>query len=170
MSGHSTLSKVLALVFLLSPTTIAFGQQSGTATSCESPELKAFDFQIGVWQEVNGRSVHEVKKILSGCAVQEYWTGGEMSNATALKSYDKGTQRWYMSWISSALIHQLWEAAKNPDSGVFIENGCWKAKPIMSRTYWAAMANDRVERTVEQSRDHGKTWTLHVRVSYERKK
>jgi len=80
MTHCSTFSKLLLAVFLIFPVTTAFCQQaSNRVNPCQSPEVTAFDFQVGIWQEVDGASVHEVKKILGGCVIQENWTGGSLN-------------------------------------------------------------------------------------------
>ena len=156
------------LIVLLSIPASAISQQIGSSKPCSLGEVKAFDFQVGVWREVNGSSVHRVKKILHGCIIQELWEGGTLNDAIALKSYDKGSQKWYLSWVSSALIHQLWEGRKENGQWRFYREWLLDGKPIVSRTYWNALTDDRVERIVEQSRDGGKTWSPHVRVLYQR--
>ena len=171
MTHCSTFSKLLLAVFLIFTVTPAFCQQpSSRVDPCQSPEVSAFDFQVGIWQEVDGASVHEVKKILGSCVIQENWTGGSLNDAVALKSHDKGTQRWYLSWVSSALIHQLWEGRKEAGQWRFYRDWVLDGKPMVSLTYWSPVANDRLERIVEQSQDGGKTWLLHVRAVYQRKK
>jgi C-terminal processing protease CtpA/Prc len=166
MTHCSTFSKILLVVFLIFPVTTAVCQRaSSRVNACQSPEVTAFDFQVGIWQEVNDASVHEVKKILGGCVIQENWTGGSLNDAVALKSYDKGTQRWYLSWVSSALIHQLWEGRKDSGHWRFYREWVLDGKPMLSRTYWTPLANDRLERIVEQSQDGGKTWRLQLVVA-----
>ena len=159
----------IVLVVSIPSVRAAVYQQMNSTEPCTSAEVKAFDFQVGVWEEVNGTSVHTVEKALDGCIIQELWKGGSLNDAIALKSYDKGTQRWYLSWVSSALIHQFWEGRNEDGQWRFYRNWMLDGKPMVSRTYWNATTADRLERIVEQSRDGGKTWTPHVRVLYQRK-
>jgi hypothetical protein len=162
--------EILLVVFLISPVSTAVCQsETSRVNVCQSPETTAFDYQVGIWQEVDGDSIHEVKKILGGCVIQELWTGGALNDAMALRSYDKGTQRWYLSWVSSTLIHQLWEGRKDSAQWRFYRDWVLDGKPMLSRTYWNPLGNDRLERIVEQSQDGGKTWRTHVRVVYQRK-
>ncbi len=93
-----------------------------------------------------------------------------MGKATALKSYDKGSQRWYLTWVSYSLIHQLWEGRKESGQWRFYREWKLEGQPILSRTYWTALTNDQIERIVEQSRNAGKTWRLHVKQVFQRKK
>jgi hypothetical protein len=67
-------------------TVSAFGQSS----VCESAEAKAFDWQIGVWQSEDGKQVHEIKKLLDSCVIQETWKTEGIETAVALKSFDDG--------------------------------------------------------------------------------
>jgi hypothetical protein len=168
MASYSATNALFIALLLFPATTLAQQVNSG-AGPCGAAEAGDFDFQLGVWQEVDGKSVHEVKKVLGGCAIQEDWSGGEMGPAMALKSFDKGTQSWYLSWVSNTLIHQLWEGRKESGQWRFYREWKLDGKPMLSRTFWNPAANDRLERIVEQSRDGGKTWRLHVKQIFQRK-
>lgn len=159
------------IVFLCSLSGWASPAQSQTV--CNSPEANAFNFQIGIWQQVEGNQVHEVKKVLNGCAIQEVWKANEAEYATALKSCDEGRHRdgkhrWFYSWVSSG-YHQLWEGRKEDGQWRFYREWLREGQPILSRTYWTPIAAITLERIVEQSRDGGKTWLPHVKERYTRK-
>jgi hypothetical protein len=140
------------------------------ANSCTSPEANAFDFQIGVWQQVDGNEVHEITKVLNGCAIQEVWKTDGAAYAFALKSCDEGRhrdgqRRWFYSWVASG-YHQLWEGRKEEGQWRFYREWLHEGKPVLSRTYWAPIAENTLERIVEQSRDGGKTWSPHVKERF----
>lgn len=138
---------------------------------CENPEIKAFDFQIGVWQSEDGKQIHEIHKTLDGCAIREIWKNDGKEFALAFKSFDNGShtktgeKKWFYSWLAQG-FHQLWEGRK--------ENGQWRFyrvwwlnnKEMISRTYWNKISGDTLERIVEQSLDGGKTWRLHVKDKF----
>ncbi len=156
---------------------VAFGFSSRhvrqSSNSCTSLEAKAFDFQIGVWQQVDGNQVHEIKKVLDGCAIWEIWKEGETDYAVALKSCDEGRhrdgkQRWFYSWVASG-YHQLWEGRKEEGQWRFYREWMREGQPILSRTYWTPISENSLERIVERSRDGGKTWSPHVKERFIRK-
>ena len=142
--------------------------------ACVSPEGNAFDFQIGVWREAGGEQVHEIRKALGGCALEEIWKEGEAIHALALKSCDHGAHRdgkhrWFYSWVAPG-YHQLWEGRNEEGQWRFYREWRRDGQPMLSRTYWTPIAANTLERIVEQSRDGGKTWTPHVRQRFTREK
>ena len=161
------------LILSLFSFTAAFAQQS--VNPCENAEIKAFDFQIGVWQSEDAKQVHEIRKTLDGCAIQETWKTGGAETAFGFKSFDGGAhhktgeKKWFYSWFAKG-FHQLWEGRK--------ENGQWRfyrawwsnGEAVLSRTYWTPLAADSLERVVEQSRDGGRTWRMHVKNKFLRVK
>lgn len=162
--------KCLPLILLFSVCSLA-----QTINPCENSEIKAFDFQIGIWQTEDGKETHEIKKILDDCAIQEIWKTGGKENAIAVKSFDlgkhnaKGEQKWFYSWIAAG-FHQLWEGRKENGQWRFYREWFWEGQTILSRTYWNQLPDGGIERIVEQSRDGGKTWKPHVKVKFVRKK
>lgn len=144
------------------------------ANPCENPEVRAFDFQIGVWQTADGKEVHEIKKILGGCGIQEVWRQNGEERAVALKSFDSGrhngtgAQKWFYSWTAGG-FHQLWEGRLEEGQWRFYRQWVLDAQPILSRTYWNRLPDGSLDRIVEQSRDSGKTWRPHVKVNFVRK-
>jgi hypothetical protein len=140
---------------------------------CETAEARAFDWQLGVWQSEDGKQVHEIKKLVDGCVIQEIWKTEGRESAVALKSFDNGNhhrtgeKRWFYSWTAKG-FHQLWEGRQ--------ENGQWRfyrqwfsaGEPVLSRTYWNRISADRLERIVEQSSDAGKTWKPWVKHLFNR--
>jgi hypothetical protein len=159
----------LILILLLAP--LAVGQQNNP---CESPETKAFDFQIGVWQSADGKQTHEIKKIVDGCGVQEIWRRDGKDYAVALKTFDNGNhhktgeKKWFYTWTAAG-YHQLWEGRKEDSGWRFYREWWTGGEKVLSRTYWIQIAADKLERIVEQSRDEGKTWKPHVKDSFVRK-
>jgi hypothetical protein len=166
--------KCLSLI-LLCAICVCAQQPNSSANPCENAEMKAFDFQIGIWQSKDGNEVHEIKKILNGCGVWEIWTRNGSEQAVALKSFDSGRhtatgeQKWFYSWAASG-FHQLWEGRKENGQWRFYRQWVLEGQPILSRTYWNPLADGSIDRIVEQSRDGGKTWKPHVKVNFVRKK
>ncbi len=151
-------------VFWMNVSPATFSQTN----KCENAEVKAFDFQIGVWQSDADGERHEIKKILDGCAIQEVWMKANGEYAYGLKSFDAGKQRWYYSWVAAG-YHQLWEGRKEGGQWRFYREWVRDGEPILSRTYWVLLADGSLERIVEQSRDAGKTWRSHVKSRFLKK-
>ena len=160
-------TKIILATFLFLPAAVVFGRQAGTGP-CHSPESKEFDFMVGEWQESETGGHLLVKKILKGCAIQEFWSGGEFE-ATVVRSYDAGKQKWFLTFVSNTLIHQVWEGRKENGQWRFYREWTLNGSPIISRTFWTLLSEGHLDRIVEQSPDNGKTWKLHVKASYRRR-
>ena len=144
------------------------------ANPCENPETKAFDFQVGVWQSEDGKQIHEVRKTLDGCAIEETWKTEGKKSAFGFKSFDNGNhhktgeKKWFYSWFAPG-FHQLWEGRKENGQWRFYREWWLKGEAILSRTYWNQLPGGSLERIVEQSRDGGQTWRPHVKHKFIKK-
>lgn len=164
------------LILNLTLTICLFSQKTTPpANPCEADEAKAFDFQIGAWQAKDGKEVHEIRKVLGGCGIEEVWKNdGVTESAIALKSLDAGRhnatgeQKWFYSWAAPG-FHQLWEGRKENGQWRFYRNWFNQGQPIISRTYWNQLPDGSLDRIVEQSRDNGKTWTPWVKANFVKK-
>ncbi|MCI0490807.1 MAG: hypothetical protein L0229_29800 [Blastocatellia bacterium] len=163
----NSMKRLLAALLFL-PAAIAFGQQADNKTEpCQSPESKAFDFMLGEWQEPETGHSLKVKKILKGCAIQEFWSGA--FEAILLRSYDAARQKWFLTFLSDSPMHQVWEGRKENGQWRFYREWTLNGTPIISRTFWTLLSEGQMDKIVEQSRDNGKTWKLHDRASYRRR-
>jgi hypothetical protein len=144
------------------------------ANFCESPETKAFDFQIGIWQSEDGKQIHEIRKTLDNCAIRETWKTDGKESAYGFKSFDNGLhdkngeKKWFYSWFAPG-FHQLWEGRRENGQWRFYREWWLNGEPIISRTYWNSLSDESLERIVEQSRDGGKTWRIHVKHKFVKK-
>jgi hypothetical protein len=163
MNSVAICAKAIIVLLLFSPPSILGQQSTQPANPCNLPEVKAFDFQIGVWKDESGVQIHEVKKILGGCVIQENWKNAKGDYAIALKSYDARAGRWQLSWVAPEMNHQFWEGRKEEGQWRFYRRWQMDGEAILSRTYWVLVDDGTVERIVEQSRDDGKSWRLHVK-------
>lgn len=168
MNSTKIYAKAILVLLLFSPATASSRQSARQTNPCDSPEVKAFDFQIGVWKEEGGTGIHEVKKILGSCVIQENWKSKEGDYAIALKSYDSRTGLWRFSWVELGMNHQFWEGRKEEGQWRFYRRWKLDAENILSRTYWTMRGDGVLERIVEQSRDDGKSWRLHVKQLFRR--
>lgn len=159
------------LIFILLFAGFSFAQD---INPCANIEIKAFDFQIGVWQNKNGTSQHEIKKILGGCGIQEIWKKDGLENAFALKTFDSGRhnangeQKWFYSWTAAG-FHQIWEGRKEEGQWRFYREWINEGQKVLSRTYWNLLPDSSIDRIVEQSLDGGKSWKLHFKENFTRK-
>src|SRR3712207_7863454 len=57
--------------------------------------------------------IHEIKKILGGCGIEEIWKRNGAEQAIALKNFDigrhnaRGEQKWFYSWRSEEHTSEL---------------------------------------------------------------
>lgn len=140
---------------------------------CINSETKAFDWQIGTWQSEDAKQIHEIKKMNSGCGIQETWKTDGKETAVGLKTFDDGRhnktaeKKWFYSWTAQG-FHQLWEGRKENGEWRFYRNWFLDGKPILSRTYWTKVSADKLERMVERSTDEGRTWQPWVKDVFNR--
>ena len=160
------------LVFILILSTIGFAQQS--VPPCETPEAKAFDWQIGTWESEDGKQVHEIKKIIDDCIIVETWKTEGNQTAFGVKSFDNGNhhktgaKKRFYSWMAKG-FHQLWEGRLEDGQWRFYRQWFSSGEAVLSRTYWTQISADKLERIVEQSRDEGKSWKPWVKNLFLRK-
>ncbi len=158
------------LIWFLFLTISAVGQ----IPPCENPESKAFDWQIGVWESEDGKQIHEIKKLIDDCIIQEIWKTEGKETAIAVKSFDDGRhhkageKKWFYSWTAKG-FHQFWEGRKEDGQWRFYRNWFSEGEAVLSRTYWNQVSADKFERIVEQSRDEGKTWKPWVKSPFHKK-
>jgi hypothetical protein len=159
-----------SLILILFLTVSVFGQ----TPPCENPTSKVFDWQIGIWESEDGKQVHEIKKLVDNCIIQEIWKTEGQETAVALKSFDDGRhdktgqKKWFYSWTAKG-FHQLWEGREEGGVWRFYRNWFSNGEAVLSRTYWNRISADKLERIVEQSRDQGQTWKPWVNNVFIRK-
>lgn len=152
---------------------INFNFYSQKNQACNSPDAREFDWQIGIWKSEDGKQVHEIKKTVDSSVIQEIWKTDNKETALAFKSFDDGKhnktgeKKWLYSWVANG-FHQLWEGRKENGNLRFYRNWFLNNEPVLSRTYWLKIYDNKLERIVEQSRDEGKTWKPHVRDVFNR--
>ena len=78
---------------------------SAAAQPCASPNHRAFDFWIGVWDvTANGQpaGVNRIEVIDGGCALLERWTSAR-GNFTghSLNSFSRTDGQWHQTWVDS---------------------------------------------------------------------
>ena len=137
-------------------------------------EARQFDFWLGEWDvTANGKpaGVNRIEKILSGCVLQENWTGAGGSQGKSWNWYDIGDNKWHQLWLSSNGAPMLklsggfsgnvmrFEGTSIGPGGVTLQN----------RLQFFKLEGDRIRQFWEQSRDGGKTWTTTFDGEYRRR-
>ena len=73
--------------------------------SCNAAGYHQFDFWIGSWDAHNAAGAlagtNVVKSRLSGCVVEENWTGAGLGHGRSLNFFDASTNSWSQMWVSS---------------------------------------------------------------------
>ena len=175
--------KILIAILLLFPTIIVGQQPTPKTPPCESSEAKQFDFMVGEWRgvertptdsKITSTSEIQVKKVLSGCVIQESWEfsagGKRLFSAILLRSYDIGSRTWMLSYVDDGLNHQLYEGRKESGQWRFLRERFVEGKPVLVRITWTSLSSDKFEQLIERSEDKGTTWKTRAIVSYNRKK
>jgi hypothetical protein len=141
--------------------------------ACTTPAHRAFDFWSGSW-EVSGPKgkvvgQNRIEKILSGCALQEHWTGNRGNRGTSFNWYEPADGRWHQLWLDDdGLVLRL--AGGPKDGGMVLEGESPGAegKPERQRITWSVLPGGKVRQLWEASAD-GQSWRVVFDGTYARK-
>ncbi len=137
------------------------------AQTCSTPGDGEFEYLVGEWNVSDSPGKITVKKILAGCGYFESWELEDFE-AVVVRTYDKGSGNWSITFSANDLAPQIWEGRLEAGTWQFYRDWSLDGESRRSRTSWRKLDPDRFERVVEQSTDSGKTWRPHVRSVYER--
>ena len=148
----------------------------GNHTNCRaggiSGETRALDFTVGRWtvRAENGLALGEseiaVDPTLSGCLIEERFTGAKGYRAIGWLYYDPIENRYYRSYVDSE--GEWMELRGAPVVNPLVLEGSEAvdgAPDAMVRLTWTPESPDRLRQRWEVSTDTGATWrTMHVLV------
>ncbi|HMW01368.1 MAG TPA: hypothetical protein PLL06_15790 [Acidobacteriota bacterium] len=150
------------------------------ADSCETdPGFHKLDFWLGNWDVfVKDQKVgtNQIEKILSGCAVTEYWADADGSQGKSLFYYLPATKRWRQVWVTEQanrtggvkekeLIEELKDGGLRFQGEIMLPTG----KTYLDRTTLTPLSKDKVRQVIEFSMDGGKSWKPAFDAIYLRK-
>lgn len=142
---------------------------------CRIEGADVFDFLLGRWRGTE-RAIDDTgaekivattdivaSKVLGGCAIEERWTVRDgdskvLFHSLLLRSFDRATRRWMLSYVDDDLSHQLYEGRPHDGGWAFhrtreTDDG----KTVHVRIVWKRSARG-VEQIIERSTDGGITW------------
>ncbi|MGH7676697.1 MAG: hypothetical protein ACREMV_15640, partial [Gemmatimonadales bacterium] len=152
------MSRIGLLVLGVAPP-LLFGQQ---APACTSPEHRAFDFWIGVWDVyVGGRRAAEntIDSVYSGCALREQYRAANGFAGSSLSMYDAGRKVWHQTWVDGGGTLLLIEGGLH--GGAMVMEGETRNAPgavRRNRLTWTALARDSVRQRWEVWSDSAGAW------------
>lgn len=132
---------------------------------CADAAYRQFDFWLGRWEvrDSDGTVLgsNHIQSILSGCALQEDWTGASGSRGRSLNMYDAASESWHQTWVDEQ--GQLLRLDGGLEEGSMVLSGevLSRQQPgttVLHRVTWEPLEDGRVRQHWEASRDDGETW------------
>ncbi|HUL78342.1 MAG TPA: hypothetical protein VL691_13855 [Vicinamibacteria bacterium] len=165
---HAPIALALALVAGSDPSPAApTSPPAAPPAACAAPEHRAFDFWAGSWSvTAGGRQAgrNRIERVLSGCALQEHWSGARGNLGTSLNWWDPGDRRWHQLWLDDqGMVLRL---AGGTKGGAMVMEGELPGKdgkPQRQRITWTPLGGadaGKVRQLWEQSDDDGRTWSV----------
>lgn len=181
---RSLLSASLLLLLAPFPATSVPRQQAEKGVSCESVELKEFDFMLGEWHGVEKQIAPgakpnamtadvQITKSTQGCLIRENWkvyVGGKQAfGMSVIRSYEAKAKKWRLTYFGDDLSYEAWESRKEADYWRFYREEIKEDKLIMVSVAWRALAGGSFEQIMERSFDQGQTWTPRAALIFTRR-
>jgi hypothetical protein len=163
----------LALAASAAPGLVAQQPPAARPPACTSAEHHQFDFWIGDWDvslpNGNHAGTNKIQPILSGCVLQENWSGVRGLTGTSFNIYDAAGRRWHQTWVDDQ--GNLLELNGAYTDGKMVLSGEQKdtSGTTIQRITWTPTGKDLVRQLWEASADGGKTWTVQFDGRYRRK-
>lgn len=152
------------------------------ARPCEyDPVYRLLDFWLGEWDvyanENQKIGVSFIRKMVNGCAIQENFEQLDGFVGQNLFYFNNVSGEWKMIWITGSAISLGGVKEKimtaRDDSGTVRFQGTLPDKTagqlILDRSTFAPVSKDRVNMTIQQSRDGGDNWITTFSGYYQRK-
>lgn len=145
--------------------------------ACDAPEHRQFDFWLGEWEVVGPEGSPNAGKLLghnritaalSGCGIEEHWTGATGIEGKSLNGWDAAQQAWRQFWIGSdGVVLALSGALQGKAMVMSGELPSSKGGMQQQRVTWTPREDGGVMQLWEAS-DDGKTWTPSFHGHYRR--
>jgi len=178
------LASLLILPAPFQATSLSGQPQAEKGVSCESAELKEFDFLLGEWQGVERQTTPgakpnamtadvQITKNAQGCLLRENWTvyvdGRKAFGMFAIRSYEAKAKKWRLTYFGDDLSYEAWDSRKERDYWRFYREEIKEGKLMMVSVAWKLLAGDRFEQIMERSFDQGQTWTPRATLIFTRR-
>ncbi len=152
------------------------------ARPCEyDPVYRILDFWLGEWDvfanENQKIGVSFIRKMVNGCAIQENFEQLDGFVGQNLFYFNNVTGEWKMIWVTGAAtslggVKEKVMMARD-DSGTVRFQGTLPdntaGQLILDRSTFAPVSKDRVNMTIQQSRDGGDNWVTTFSGYYQRR-
>jgi hypothetical protein len=152
---------------------------------CQIAGADAFDFLLGAWtgtehavdesgaRQLVATSEIEARSILGGCAIEERWVVRDdkqvLFRALLVRSLERGTGQWLLSYVDDDLNHQLFTGRPHDDGWAFHRSRVADdGTTVEVRIVWKPTAAGAVQ-TIERSTDGGAAWKLGAEVELVRR-
>lgn len=173
LGGWMRLSRIVALVFVLI-STLSLAQHS--ATPCQNPEFKQFDFWLGDWDVASSadgipRGSSHISKEMGGCVVWENWTSvGSPYFGKSYNTWNPNLKRWEQYWVDNTAgvmffhgglkdgVMDYWTDEVPQPSG----------EKLLRHLQFFNLGPDKVRQFSQGSTDSGKTWHVEYDLMYTR--
>lgn len=132
--------------------------------TCEAADHRQFDFWIGTWNVTVGGKQAGTNRIEvghGGCVLVEHWSGAGGGTGTSLNFYNRQSNLWHQTWISST-GGALFLSGGLKDGAMVMQSAPVQTPAgttLINRITWSPLANGDVRQYWETSTDAGKTWT-----------
>jgi hypothetical protein len=137
---------------------------SRTASSCESPQGRQFDFWLGDWEvrTEDGRLAghNTIRKILNGCVLHESYHTPDGYAGESFNVYDEHRDVWHQTWVDVTGLLLVLEG-KYRDGKMTLQGETGPpGERTLHRITWSLVDGDpdRVRQHWESSDDGGESW------------
>jgi hypothetical protein len=154
----------LAAVLLGAASTAAHAQ--ATASSCQRPEHRQFDFWIGRWDVYpTGKDklvAHSlIESPYGGCVIREHWMPLDGTEGGSLNTYDPANGHWHQIWMDAANARVSFDGGYA--GGKMILTGPWMGAQApgqvgLVRMTYSPLDGGSVRQFGEISTDQGASW------------
>jgi hypothetical protein len=147
--------------------------------ACDAPEHRQFDFWLGEWEVVAPEGTpnagkllghNRIDSLLSGCGLQEHWSGAGGVEGKSLNAWDPARKAWRQFWIGSdGLVLELTGALQGKAMVMTGELPAARGGTQRQRVSWTPREDGSVVQLWEASDDAGNTWKTSFHGLYRRK-
>jgi hypothetical protein len=141
----------------------------------DNPGFAQLDFWVGewtVWSEGQQVGTNVIRKVQSGCAIEEHWTDVEGGTGQSLFYYLPVQDEWRQVWVTPAATvpgglkekHQV----EAPEDSVRFQGTIQRPgdDPYLDRTTLTALEGGVVRQHIEVSLDGGANWQTTFDAEY----
>lgn len=167
------MKNIICFSLLILFTSFSYAQ---TNCNCCSEVQKGFDFWVGEWEvtDTNQNVVgnNSIKKIESGCIINESWKSVKGYSGSSYNYYNKSDSTWNQLWVDFNGNHLELKGKSSP--GKMILRSELKKSPAGKEYYdqisWTKVSDDQVIQLWENFTPDGKKIATAFKGIYNRKR